>query len=199
MKTNHSRKTRTLARHKLLVIVCEGEKTERNYFIRYKKRGCGLQIETPNTKYTDPVNLVKFAKSQIKKYDLDLKSGDDIWCIFDCNGNTNTNILRACKNAGKSIKIGMSNPSFEMWYFLHFAYYEYPLNNHDLMNRLKRNIPEYRKNGDYFDLLLSGRETAIQNAKKLKNLHESNEINLFSTESNPSTYVYKIVEDILKF
>ncbi|MGP8331246.1 MAG: RloB family protein [Methanosarcinaceae archaeon] len=201
MNTNHSRKTRTRARHKLLVIVCEGEKTERNYFKQYRKRGCGLQIETPNTKYTDPANLVKFAKGQIKKYDLDLKNGDDIWCVFDCNGNININtqIISACKNAGKSVKIGMSNPSFEMWYLLHYEYYGHPLNNHDLMNRLKKYIPEYLKNGDYFELLLSRRETAIKNAKKLKSLHESNEINIFSIESNPSTYIYKIVENILKF
>ena len=44
----------------ILVIVSEGEKTERKYFSNYRKIGCGLRIETPNTSRTDPVGLVNF-------------------------------------------------------------------------------------------------------------------------------------------
>lgn len=199
MARKHPRKTKTREQHKLLVIVCEGEKTERIYFNRYKKDRPGLSIELPNTSDTDPKNLVKFAISQIKRYGLDLKNGDDIWCVFDCDDNPNTHILSACKNAGKRVKMCLSNPSFELWYLLHFAYTESPLTNPVLMEQLKRKITGYKKNEDYFDLLKSSRETAIRNAKKINNLHVSNGIDLFSTESNPSTHVYKIVEDILKY
>ncbi len=199
MARKHSRKTKTREQRKLLVIVCEGEKTERIYFERYKKDRPGLSIEFPNTNYTDPKNLVKFAISQIENFGLNLKNGDDLWCVFDCDDNPNTHILSACKNAGKRVKICLSNPSFELWYLLHFAYNESPLTNPVLMAQLKRKIKGYKKNEDYFDLLESSRETAIKNAKKINNLHENNGIDLFSTESNPSTHVYKIVEYILQY
>ncbi|MDO9517932.1 MAG: RloB family protein [Methanosarcinaceae archaeon] len=199
MTKEHPRKTGTRARHKLLVIVCEGEKTEPIYFNRYKEGRPGLSIEIPNTSDTDPKKLVKFAIRQIENYDLDLKNGDDIWCVFDCDNNPNTHILSACKNAGKRVKICLSNPSFELWYLLHFAYIESPLTNPVLMEQLKRKINGYKKNEDYFDLLKSNRETAINNAKKIHKMHKSNGIDLFSTESNPSTHVYKIVEEILKY
>lgn len=199
MARKHSRKTKTREQRKLLVIVCEGEKTERIYFERYKKDRPGLSIECPNTNYTDPKNLVKFAISQIENFGLNLKNGDDLWCVFDCDENPNTHILSACKNAGKRVKICLSNPSFELWYLLHFAYNESPLTNPVLMAQLKRKIKGYKKNEDYFDLLESSRETAIKNAKKINNLHENNGIDLFSTESNPSTHVYKIVEYILQY
>lgn len=199
MARKHARKTNTREQRKLLVIVCEGEKTERIYFERYEEGRPNLSIKLPNTSDTDPKKLVKFAIRQIKNHGLDLKNGDDIWCVFDCDNNPNTHILSACKNAGKRVKICFSNPSFEFWYLLHFAYVESPLTNPVLMDQLKRKIKGYKKNEDYFDILESSRETAIKYAKKINKLHESNGIDLFSTESNPSTHVYKIVEDILKY
>lgn len=199
MARKHSRKTNTREQRKLLVIVCEGEKTERIYFERYKKGRPNLSIELPNTSDTDPKNLVKFAIRQIEIHGLDLKNGDDIWCVFDCDNNLNPAISSACKNAGKRVKICFSNPSFEFWYLLHFAYVESPLTNPVLMEQLKRKIKGYKKNEDYFDLLLSSRDTAIKYAKKINKLHENDGMDLFSTESNPSTHVYKIVEDILRY
>jgi hypothetical protein len=61
------RKQKTRVPRKVYVIVCEGEKTERIYFNRYKTRYSNLKIETPNSKCTDPKNLAKFARKQIKK------------------------------------------------------------------------------------------------------------------------------------
>jgi len=55
------RKQGTRVPRKAYVIVCEGEKTERIYFNRYKSRYSNLKIETPNSKCTDPKNLAKFA------------------------------------------------------------------------------------------------------------------------------------------
>lgn len=115
------RKSRIRIPRKVFIIVCEGEKTERIYFNRYRKRYSNLRIETPNSKFTDPVNLAKFAKEQIKKGDLDLKNGDAIWCVFDCDENTNEDMSRACRTAGKDIKICLSNPSFELWFLLHYT------------------------------------------------------------------------------
>jgi len=183
---------------KVFVIVCEGEKTERIYFNRYKKRYCNLRIETPNSRCTDPVNLVKFAKEQIKKEDLDLKNGDAIWCVFDCDENTNEDISKACRIAGKDVIICLSNPNFELWFLLHFTLIVSKSPRSEIMAKLKKFIPDYEKNKDVYDLLTDKRTNAIENAKKLIDLHNKNGIDLFSVESNPSTQVYLIAEEILK-
>ena len=184
--------------HNIFVIVCEGKKTERQYFERYKKWGCGLEIETPHTNATDPERLVKFAKNQIGKYNLKLKSGDGIYCVFDRDKNTNEIIARAFKKAGTNIKICLSNPSFELWFLLHFVYSESPLSNPELIRELEKHIPDYKKNNEYYDELFSKRDDAIKNAKKLNGLHHKMGVDLNSINSNPSTQVFKIVEDILK-
>ena len=183
---------------KVYVIVCEGEKTEPIYFKKYRKRYSNLKIETPNSKFTDPINLATFAKEQIKKEDLDLKNGDVIWCVFDCDENNSAAMSRACKIAGKDVKICLSNPNFELWFLLHFSPIVSKLERFEVIDKLKEYVPKYEKNLDIYDLLFKKRPTAIDNAKKLNKLHEEAGTKLISVESNPSTQVYSIVEEILR-
>ncbi|MCZ7393244.1 MAG: RloB family protein [Candidatus Methanoperedens sp.] len=192
------RKLRGRIPRKVFVIVCEGEKTERIYFNRYKTRYSYLRIETPNSRCTDPINLAKFSRDQIKKEALDLKNGDSIWCVFDCDDNDDENISKACKIAGKDIKICLSNPSFELWFLLHFSFVVPKLTRSEVIEKLKEHIPGYEKNKDYYDILLGNRPTAIDNAKKLIKMHETHGVKLISVESNPSTQVQNIVEEILR-
>ena len=198
MSGHKRRKQRTREPRKVYVIVCEGEKTEPIYFKRYRTRYSNLKIETPNSKFTDPINLATFAKEQIKKEDLDLRNGDVIWCVFDCDENTSDAITRACKIAGKDVKICLSNPNFELWFLLHFSLIVSKLERSEVIDKLKEYIPKYEKNFDVYDLLLNNRSIAIDNAKKLNILHEKDGIKLISVESNPSTQVYSIAEEILK-
>ncbi len=192
------RKLRLRIPRKVFVIVCEGEKTERIYFNRYKTRYSNLRIETPNSRCTDPINLAKFSREQIKKEALDLKNGDTIWCVFDCDDNNNENISKACKIAGKDIKICLSNPSFELWFLLHFSFVVSKLTRSEEIEQLKEHISGYEKNKDFYDLLLGNRPKAIENAKQLIKMHEKNGVKLISVESNPSTQVQNIVEEILR-
>jgi len=50
---------------------------------------------------------------------------------------------------------------------------------------------------DVYDLLFDKRSQAIINAKKVMEIHEKRGIEQISVESNPSTQVYNIVEEIL--
>ena len=194
------RKQRTRVRRKVYIIVCEGEKTERIYFKKYQTdcRYCNLKIETPNSKCTDPINLVKFARNQIKKKELDFEDGDAIWCVFDCDENTNENISRACKIAKNDIKICLSNPNFEYWFLLHYEFMVTRIERSEVIEKLKKYIPDYNKSKDISNLLLDKRSDAIVHAKKMNDMHKKNQIELISIESNPSTQVYSIVEAILK-
>ncbi len=192
------RKQKTRIPHKVYVIVCEGKKTERMYFKKYRTRNSNLLIKTPDSKYTDPKNLTKFAKKQINEQNLIFDNGDAIWCVFDCDENENDDLTKACKIAGKDIKISFSNPNYELWYLLHFELYVTKIERSEVIQRLKKYIPKYEKNMDVYDLLINKRPQAIINAKKLIKIHEKHGIEQISVESNPSTLVYSLVEEILK-
>ena len=192
------RKKNTRSPRKVYVIVCEGKKTERIYFKKYRTRYSSLSIKTPDSKHTDPENLTKFAKKQIKEENLIFNNGDTIWCVFDCDENENDDLTEACKIAGKDIRISFSNPNFELWYLLHFELYVTKIERSEVIQRLKKYIPKYKKNMDVYDLLINERPEAIINAKKLIKIHERNEIKQISVESNPSTQIYNLVEEILK-
>ena len=181
---------------KVYVIVCEGKKTERIYFEKFRKRYSNLSIETPDSKYTDPKNLVKFAKQY--ENDMIFDNGDVIWCVFDCDDNENDDLTKACKIAGKNINISFSNPNFELWFLLHFELYVTKIDRSEVIQKLKKHLPQYKKNMNVYDLLIDKRPTAIINAKKLIRIHEKDGIEQISVESNPSTQVYNIVEEILK-
>ncbi|MCX9025077.1 MAG: RloB family protein [Candidatus Methanoperedens sp.] len=192
------RKEGTREIQRVFVIVSEGSDTEPIYFNRYKRRNCNLTIEVPNNKYTDPVGLVEWARYYIKRKELDLKGGDKIWCVFDCDSNKNKQLSEACKNAGKDIIICFSNPSFELWYLLHFDNIQSKIWREEVNVRLTKRIPGYTKTKDCYDLLEKYRPVAIENAKNLTKKLEKSGTELISVESNPSTQVYNIVEEILK-
>lgn len=189
------RKTRDI-----LVIVSEGKKTERKYFGNYRKRGCGLEIKTPNTSRTDPMDLVKYAKRQISKHELDPSGDDEVWCVFDVDENEDK-IQKAVEKAEESdIKIALSNPCFEIWFLLHFELRQTRLSCNDAVDNLKKYVKDYSKNEDIFYEIVDKRDTAISHAKKLNDIHRSQRNNeLYSPESNPSTQVFKLVEYILNY
>ncbi len=190
------RKKNTRIPRKVYVIVYEGKKTERIYFEKYRTRYSNLSIETPDSKYTDPKNLIKFAKQYEENLTFD--NGDTIWCVFDCDENENDGLAKACKIAGKDINISFSNPNFELWFLLHFELYATKIERSEVIQKLKKYIPQYKKNMNIYDLLKDKRPQAISNARKLIKIHKKDGIKQISVESNPSTQVYDIVEEILK-
>ncbi len=181
----------------ILVIVSEGEKTERKYFSNYRKRGCGLKIETPNTSKTDPIGLVEFAQRQIINYELEPDKDDEVWCVFDVDDNEE-NIQEAVEMARENnIKIALSNPCFEIWFLLHFKFRDTRLTCDDAINEIRNYLPDYSKNEDVFYEIADNREDAMSHAKKLNEIHQKRNNELYSPESNPSTQVFELVEYIL--
>lgn len=184
--------------YRILVIVCEGQKTEPIYFNHYRERNSGLKIITPNSKVTDPEGLVRFALSQIPKHDVDPSNGDQVWCVFDADSNTEENFNKAIQLAGDKVNLCLSNPCFEIWYLLHFCYFDRRITTSDLQKKIEEHISQYEKTKDCFNLILSKRDAAIKNAKRLEEKHEAASIALLSLKSNPSTQVFKLVKYILE-
>jgi hypothetical protein len=192
------RKTNIRKEETTFLIVCEGQKTERIYFNRYRERNSGLLIFTPNSSVTDPENLVSFALSQINKYDIDFDNGDQVWCVFDADQNTNENIEKAKRLADNKVKLCLSNPCFELWYLLHYCYYDQRITTADLQTKLETHIRDYDKAKDYFNELLSKRDTAIRQANRLNQKQITAGLELISIQSNPSTQVVTLVQEMLR-
>lgn len=131
----------------IIYIVCEGRKTEPQYFQFFENRFSSnlkvIPIPSKNGE-TDPVKLMERAQKDFfgdkRKYTVNYKRGDTIWFVIDTDewekGKTGSkiSILRKfCKNQNESIpkifdeikqydawNVAQSNPCFEIWLYYHF-------------------------------------------------------------------------------
>lgn len=185
-------------RRPIIYIICEGKETETNYFKHFRTRNCLVDVVPISSKHTAAEHLVKHARTLISHADYFPKDGDQIWCVFDCDDNSDV----ALRNAGeyakqKGYKIAYSNPCFEYWYLLHFVKQNGHLKGADEVLHLlqsKGRLEKYEKNLDVFSELLPYQSEAIQRAKdRLEQLYRDNVI-ILSRASNPSTTVHELVE-----
>ena len=96
------------------------------------------------------------------------------------------------------ITVLISNPCFELWYYLHGAYSTGFMKDYQaVIERFPPSLANYEKNTDVFDLLSDQTDTAIENAKRLESYHNVNgETVPFKLSVNPFTEIYKLVEMI---
>src|SRR4051812_24536345 len=98
--------------HRFL-LVCEGEKTEPNYFRAFRVPGLDLRVHGAgdNTK-----NLVLIA-DELRSQD----EYDQVWCVFDRDSFPADRFNAALEMAqSRGIRVAYSNEAFELWYLLHF-------------------------------------------------------------------------------
>lgn len=187
------RKVATRELRKRFLILCEGEKTEPNYFrsFRVNKKVIDLDIEglgkSPN----------KIVAEAVKKKEED-GGYDEVWCVFDRDSFKAQEFNQAIKSAEKeNIKVAYSNEAFELWYLLHFNFYNTGVPREDYQKKLSKCLGyDYKKNSEtIYEELESKQRTAIKNAKRL--LEEYDLPN--PAANNPSTTVHLLVEELNKF
>lgn len=99
------------------LIVCEGTKTEPNYFRSFRVPKDVVEILGVAE---DPSRLVNSAKKRANEDEY-----DQIWCVFDRDPGawTAENFNNALENAKRfNFYVAYSNESFEPWYILHFQF-----------------------------------------------------------------------------
>jgi hypothetical protein len=115
------RKVDTRTKLVYFLIVCEGEKTEPNYFEVLEKE---LQRGTVELKIEgtgrNTIGLVNYAiKLRVESY----RKYDRVWAVFDKDDfpddNFNGAIIKAASN---NINCAWTNEAFELWFLLHFQY-----------------------------------------------------------------------------
>ena len=121
-----------------------------------------------------------------------------VWCVFDKDSFSDEDFGNAINKAkAKGYKVAYSNEAFELWYLLHFHYYDMALGRDDYIVKLTEHLKrKYRKNDLFmYETLLSKQEEAIKNAKNLLSKY----IPVNPSNDNPSTTVFELVEYLNQF
>jgi hypothetical protein len=200
-ENREKRKESTKTERQKILIVCEGEKTEPNYFRSVERmlpKGI-VSIEIIGTG-SNTISVVKTCLEQIKKaIEVDEKY-DEAWVVFDKDSFSNEHFNEAIRLAeANKVNCAFSNEAFELWYILHFQYLVTKLNR-EQYNEILAGILgcTYEKNSiDIIEVILKkgNVDTAIRNAKTLEKTHD----NTNHAIEVPKTLVYKLVEKLLAY
>ena len=189
------------------LIVCEGEQTEPNYFKGLKKK--------INEKYSNKVDIIK---PEIKirgtgKNTMDLvnytekfinhenKEYGQVWVVFDKDDYSDNQFDEAIKKC--DYNVAWSNQNFELWLLSHLKPVTNYISKDNILKELnkefqKNGLGEYKKNDEnIFKKITSGDKlsNAIDNCKSMEKINE----NANSSQRNPMTKVYKIVEGLKEY
>ena len=185
--------------HCKIYIFCEG-KTEEIYLRHFENKTYNVEVIPVNTEHTDAYGIVSFAKKYISKEHLDLELGDRGYCVFDSDPGSNPdikktfNILDGCRKKG--LYSIFSNPSFEIWFILHFREAPYGKTSQQLKHITKEltNNPDYSETTDIFNLLLPLQNNALKRAKLLHNSQKEVHNTVYSHECNPYTDIFRFID-----
>lgn len=192
------RRRATKAPYDVILIVCEGGKTEPNYFIGLKK---AFRLSNANVRIcgcgADPLSVVDFAIETFRQE----QEFDRVYCVFDRDRHTTYNtaldrVRRARLGKGSKIFAIPSVPCFEFWLLLHFAYTTRPFDAPagdsvctKVIEELLNHLPAYQKGDqDIFNKIQDKLDNAITNARRVEQFHQT------SGTDNPSTCVHSLVE-----
>lgn len=197
--SNYTRRPRKLNRNIIIAVEGSKNKTEKAYFRNFNNKN-GNIISFANGGETDPVKMVKSLAKEIERRGIDLNAGDKAYCVFDTDTDQRKNrqILEARHIANDlGIEIITSNPCIEYWFLLHFVNTNAIMGSDGVITKLKRYIPNYEKNMDVYALLEAGQADAIDRAMQIERKHISDGKTIGFVEANPSTEVYKIINELM--
>lgn len=196
-KRSAKRRIRNRAPRDRILIVCEGECTEPLYFRAFPVNKTVVDVDISGMGANTDSLVEKAAELKNEA----LKNGDpynQVWCVFDRDSFPAQNFNRAFQLAqNQKIRIAYTNQAFELWYLLHFHFYNVGMSRHGYIDKLSALLTwHYQKNNQkMYEVLHPKQQDAIRNAKKLLSTYSS-----FNPEKNdPSTTVYRLVEELNRF
>lgn len=219
---HHKRKARAIATrakptreaNNIVLIVCEGTKTEPNYFLElreYLRLPNGSVVIDSNCG-TDPISVVNHGINLYNEHKrLRGIAYDRIYCVFDRDqyhlpegGDPYSAAISiiAKKKTAKDIFFAINSvPCFEFWLLLHHTETTKPYNDipssfsaGDLVvEDLKNYWPEYSKDGSgWFDLALKvdndDMVTAVNRARRVLSAAQ------VVGDENPSTKIHELID-----
>jgi hypothetical protein len=199
------RREARLSSYDKVLIVCEGQKTEPNYFneIIYFYKLNTANVEIDGSCGSSPESVLERAVLLAQEEDRKGDPFDRVYCVFDkdthpCYSET----LRKISNIKTPSEFiaSISVPCFEYWLILHFIYTTKPYSatgtssiGGEALRELKKYMPEYEKGNDnIFTSLSTQLDFAKANSERALNAAQSN------NTDNPSTYIHQLVEHLQK-
>lgn len=185
--------------------MCEGAKTEPNYF---KSIQSELPRQTIELKILgERRNTLSLVESAIDERNHQARTGsyeyDQVWVVFDRDSFPADFFDNAISRASANqISSAWSNEAFELWYILHFEYRNTGMSRDDYKARLTEYLgEEYQKNDPqmYQKISQCGGNwiQAVANAKRLHADFTARRIP--PSQSNPCTAVYQLIEELQRF
>lgn len=187
--TNRGRNTLNRQPRKSFLIVCEGKKTEPNYFRSFR---VSVRVKFAEAA-GNTLSLVKRAKELASEDEY-----DQVWCVFDKDSFPDDNFDNAIHSAkAAGFEVAYSNEAFELWYLLHYEYYSSSMPRTSFESLLTKHMGrDYKKNDpNIMDYLKVNTQVAIDNAKRL--LARADYVGVPYSKQNPSTTVHLLVEELL--
>lgn len=209
IRVEKKRKERVKEVRVYFLIVCEGEKTEPNYFKSFKTnvKSFVYTIETLG-KGSNTKDLVQ---RTIKARDKSSQLYDSVWAIFDRDSFTPNNFNGAILLAENNIiKVGWTNEAFELWYLLHFQYRNTSMSRTDYKRAIEQEVNTkiatksksknprrfvYKKNSEEMYSILEkygDQQQAIKYAEKLVLNHNCTNYAIH----NPCTRIHLLVVEL---
>lgn len=201
-RNRFARREAIQASYDVVLVVCEGKKTEPRYFEGLRK---AYRLSSANVTVVpsdeaggnDPLSLVQYAIRKLSQASADL---DHVYCVFDRDGHANYD--EACRLARES-EFGIANrlhvipswPCFELWVLLHYEYTTTPFNAAGgksactrVIDRIRTHCATYQKGFDgIFEELFPRTDTALRNSQTLKTHNQT------TGSINPATAVHLLV------
>ena len=193
-----------------ILIVCEGEKTEPNYFRNFKKinnESFTYEIEAKG----DGRNTIAVVDEAIR-LKLQAESTqtpyDSVWAVFDkdsfSKNRFNSAIIKANNNG---VKVAWSNEAFELWYLYHFYNRITAMSRSKYQNAISnavnkagglrgKKVYKYAKNAPNNYAIINqygNQENAIRWAKEQCQTYVDDKY----ADHNPCTTVYRLVLQLL--
>lgn len=208
-RVEKKRKEQTKEVRVYFLIVCEGEKTEPNYFKSFKTNVKSF-IFTIDT-LGEGSNTKDLVRRTIKARDNSSQEYDSVWAVFDRDSFSSNNFNGAIELAeNNSIKVGWSNEAFELWYLLHFQYRNTYMSREDYKSAIEKEVNDkivaqskskkpkkfkYKKNSEEMYSILEkygNQKQAISYAEKLISGYNCQNFAIH----NPCTRIHLLVEEL---
>ena len=160
---------------KRYLIVCEDDRSARNYFEALKKyfnlSATSVQVVGSGGR-SQPIQVVNEAitrKTNAAKPESGTEPFDEVWCAIDGDFGDKISNARA-KATANGVKLAISTMCFEYWVLLHFVENDTAAPNCDaVVSQLKRrSLPEYDKGKCDFREVVPLVRDACQRSEKLR-------------------------------
>jgi hypothetical protein len=190
------------------LIVTEGTETEPQYFSAIR--------DVINRQYRDKIQLDIFGEGdntlslfeKAKRRALENPNGyKHVWVIYDTDDfpadhiNRTAELCNQNNTAETQFHAIWSNQCIELWYLLHFSFYQSDINRKEYWPKLTDWLEsigagEYTKGRtDMYTVLRPFLDMAIINAKKLDTINKDRT----PTASAPGTKVYELIEKLIPY